>query len=165
MRRFPNPTFMTDPDPLNLYEMEKIKAKHVCHKCPYEASRPSKLKRHIDGVHDKIKSHACDVRGLAFIEKAKLKRHQKGVHLKIRDHACTQCRATFLELGHLKTHIKYLHNHVEKIFVCEDCGSSFSLETSLRSHKQSVHDKVRSHICLICKVGFTSKTKLNQQSI
>ena len=62
--------------------MDKSRKTYRCGKCPYETPRPSKLRRHNVGVHEKIMNCVCEQCGSAFPEEAKLKRHEKAVHLK-----------------------------------------------------------------------------------
>ena len=63
-------------------------------------------------MHQKIKDHACNDRGLAFAAKENLRAHHKKVHMKI---------------------------SVVKNFVCKDCDSVFSEQSGLIDHVKSVH--------------------------
>ena len=68
------------------------------------------LKRHISGVHDKIKPHQCATCGASFTENGKLERHISSVHEKIKPYQCSFCVAKFTEHGKLKRHISSIHD-------------------------------------------------------
>ena len=60
---------------------------HICGECGYATSYKFDLKRHIEGVHEKIpkiKKHVCEDCGYASSHKGDLNKHIKGVHNKKR---------------------------------------------------------------------------------
>ena len=54
--------------------------KFRCNTCPYESNRSDSVKRHIKGVHDKIKKYHCEDCGNDFARKDGLERHWDAVH-------------------------------------------------------------------------------------
>ena len=56
--------------------------KFKCVKCPYKSNHSANLKKHILGVHDKIRNHVCKVCGFATSWKGTLNRHRATVHCK-----------------------------------------------------------------------------------
>ena len=58
--------------------MGKVK----CGQCPHEASNPSKLKKHVDVVHDQIKEFMCDHCEYVTAYKRHLETHIRHNHYK-----------------------------------------------------------------------------------
>ena len=56
-------------------------ARHVCDKCDQSFPTPWKLKRHVDGIHEKIR-HNCDSCYASYTQKNHLNQHIKRKHLK-----------------------------------------------------------------------------------
>ena len=54
---------------------------HVCDECDQSFPTPSMLKRHVDGVHEKIR-HKCDSCNASYTQKNNLNQHIKKKHLK-----------------------------------------------------------------------------------
>lgn len=100
-------------------------------------STNSKLKRHIEGVHLKIKDFECEQCDMKFSDNSKLKRHIKMVHLNIKDHICEydNCDMKFSEKSTLKFHIKQVHLKI-KDFECKNCNYSCSSNGHLQRHIQ-----------------------------
>ena len=65
--------------------------KFKCGRCHYQSCKKDHVKRHILGVHEKIKNHYCDECGLATLRKEHLKAHIDSVHKKIKNHVCEDC--------------------------------------------------------------------------
>ena len=51
-----------------------------CEQCPYASAFIGSLKRHIDGVHEKIRRHVCEECGHGASTKNNLMYHMKSVH-------------------------------------------------------------------------------------
>jgi hypothetical protein len=81
----------------------------TCKLCNSAFDRPSKLKRHTDTVHKKIRPFACDICGFRFGEKSHLKKHNATVHEDQRPYSCTQCPAAFGQKSDLTQHVRTNH--------------------------------------------------------
>ena len=105
-----------------------------CDQCPYETSVTSQLRKHIDGVHEKIKSHFCKECGYATTRKTNLDYHMASVHnIGKKKFKCEQCSHRSIAKAHLRQHIKRVHETI-KIKDCKDCGYSFHLESNFKKH-------------------------------
>ena len=71
-----------------------------CDKCPFTATKLSRLKSHVKIVHDQIKDYVCEDCGLAFSRKGSL-----DVHRNRQCHGCKECGAKFSGSRELKEHI------------------------------------------------------------
>jgi uncharacterized C2H2 Zn-finger protein len=67
------------------------------------------LRKHVRGVHEQRKDHACPQCDAAFGEASKLRTHVRTVHEQRRDHACPHCDAAFGQAGHLRRHVRTVH--------------------------------------------------------
>lgn len=45
--------------------------------------------------------------------------------------------------------------------ICEQCGKTFKTTKTLRTHVESVHEKLRKYVCPICDKAFFDRGKLN----
>ena len=80
----------------------------VCDECDQFFPATWKLKRHVDGVHLKLKPFKCEYCNKSFSMAPTLNRHISSKHKKIR-HPCDFCDATFSQKGHMNLHIKKYH--------------------------------------------------------
>ena len=63
--------------------------KRKCKLCPYESPDAGNFKRHMTGVHHKIRNYECSQCGHGASQKSTLNLHIRGVHEKIRNHMCS----------------------------------------------------------------------------
>ena len=102
-----------------------------CQFCPYLNKDPTKLARHVKGVHLQIRNLECDRCDYKASEKGTLKLHIKAAHDKtmpdkVRDRdmlKCNQCEYTVqpYRVGHLNYHKKTVHDKV-KNYKCDKCS-------------------------------------------
>ena len=118
----------------------KKKEPRECPECDRVFTFKSELKRHIEVVHLKIKSHKCDQCGKGFSQKCMLDDHVNAVHLKKREHQCQDCGSSFARLSQLNRHISAVHL-LEKTHKCPECDKSFARRDRLKSHVMAVHVK------------------------
>ena len=118
----------------------KKKEPRECPECDRVFTFKSELKRHIEVVHLKIKSHKCDQCGKGFSQKCMLDDHINAVHLKKREHQCQDCGSSFARLSQLNRHISAVHL-LEKTHECPECDKSFARRDRLKSHVMAVHVK------------------------
>ena len=118
----------------------KKKEPRECPECDRVFTFKSELKRHIEVVHLKIKSHKCDQCSKGFSQKCMLDDHINAVHLKKREHQCQDCGSSFARLSQLNRHISAVHL-LEKTHECPECDKSFARRDRLKSHVMAVHVK------------------------
>ena len=88
--------------------------KFKCEQCPFTSLRKEHVKRHVEGIHEKKKSHMCEECGHATSQKSDLKSHMASVH-KIGDTIrCDQCSLEVYSQGKLNQHIKNVHSESPK---------------------------------------------------
>merc|ERR1712083_142500 len=69
--------------------------------------------RHIETVHEGIKSHLCTICGTGFPCSRNLKRHIKAVHYKEKSFTCGLCDLKFSRKDHLKQHASAVHDGIK----------------------------------------------------
>ena len=144
---------------------EKLK----CEQCSYETAQRSNLKRHVQSIHENIRTHTCKMCGYAtsvienlvkhkevvhkvqFLKcslcpyatphKVNLVNHIEGVHEGIRDHVCQDCGYATYNKSQLKEHMKGVHKMGE-IIKCDQCPYSSFRERALKMHVQRVHERM-----------------------
>ena len=90
--------------------MAKATKKIKCSICDKKIVQ-SRLKLHVETVHEGIKNHQCQFCDKKFGQSDNLKRHVKIVHEGIKDHQCKICNKKFGTSGNLKRHVKNVHVH------------------------------------------------------
>ena len=142
---------------------EKNKDKFECKECDKKFSVNSKLKRHINSVHLKIKDNICEYENCdyKFSENFHLKEHIERVHLNIKNFKCKECDFTFYANGDLQQHIKQVHLKI-KDFQCEYCDFKCSSKGNLNQHIKMVHDKIKDFQCEDCDYKCSGKNTLKK---
>ena len=118
------------------------KVRFPCLLCPYTASQPSDLNKHVRGVHAKIREHVCKECGVAFARVDSLNRHFKSVHAKIKEHVCKECGTAFAHAANMKQHFESVHLKVRK-HSCHLCSYRATLSSNLKAHVKAVHTKIK----------------------
>ena len=165
-----------------------IKLEYKCELCDFSAFRKSSILRHFKSVHDG-KKYDCDECGksVRYLKQHKNRRHsknQKSVHegkkydcdecgksvRYLKDHKnrrhsentktlnCKICDKSFHYKQNLKVHIK--RNHDKKIFNCDQCNFSASLNSFLKQHLLIHGDPTIK--CEDCEYKTTRKSCLNR---
>ena len=79
----------------------------------------------MEKVQKENKDHNCESCGESFLEASRLKMHIQTVHEGQKENKCKLCSKSFSHKGYLKTHMREIHvGH--KDHKCESCGKSFS---------------------------------------
>ena len=71
---------------------------------------------------------------------------------------CDVCSKILKDKSKLKDH--YTLHTGEKSHKCEECGDTFRLESTLRSHRINKHSSERNYICSICNKSYKHATDL-----
>ena len=85
---------------------------YVCHECGKSCRDNHDLKKHVDGVHLKLKPFKCEYCDKSFDMGSNLDRHVLNKHEKIR-HPCDFCDGNYSQKSHLARHIKKKHQNIE----------------------------------------------------
>ncbi|ROT62140.1 hypothetical protein C7M84_020028 [Penaeus vannamei] len=108
------------------------------------------LKKHINAVHTKEKTHRCHECGQDFYSRTSLTGHHKRHHAP-RKHLCEQCGKGYVNNVELQRHLKAHRN--QRDFKCDVCGRSFLKAVDLTYHRRS-HTGERPHQCMLCQESF-----------
>lgn len=93
----------------------------------------SNLKSHINEHHEKIYVKTVDM-----VHQKGVKKHIEGVHKKVKSHVCVECGYAASQKGSLKSHIEAVHRNIRS-HICEECGYAAFLKKNLKRHVESVH--------------------------
>ena len=143
---------------------EKVRIK--CELCEKDFARGPALILHRQKVHEGVdKSVQCSICEQKLSSKSKLKRHINDTHLKLKPFECPSCKYKATTMIILNTHIKAMHEgvkfqctfcdyktslksnvgkheeskHSGKKFRCESCSYSTTIRQSLNSHRKAKH--------------------------
>ena len=103
--------------------IEKNANKFNCNDCGASFIQKSRLQRHINEVHLKIKPCECDLCAMSFSQKVTLKGHVKVIHQQLRPFKCDLCEMSFAGKDNLKRHVKEIHQQI-RLFECDKLESS-----------------------------------------
>ena len=115
------------------------------------------MKSHVQ-LHITSQMIPCPVCGIKLRSQTVLKKH-----LKIHDKEKTLCQICNKEVKNLKMHVFNWHtSDKDKKYKCDDCGKGFAYESTLRSHKMSVHIKSRPYKCRYgCAFAYNDNSNRN----
>ena len=132
-----------------------IKLEYKCECCDFSALRESSILRHFKSVHEGIK-YDCDEcsKSVVYLKEHKKRRHSKNP----KAISCNICDKSFHYDQNLKVHIK--RNHDKKIFNCDQCNFSASLNSFLKQHL-SIHGDPTIK-CEDCEFKTKRKSDLNR---
>ena len=92
------------------------KRAYKCQVCPFETSYSESLRRHVKGVHVKmkqseckLKEYACEHCELTFVSNVGKRQHINAVHLKIKSNKCSFCSFVTAYSQDFTRHIKTTH--------------------------------------------------------
>ena len=114
--------------------------KHKCKLCEYKSYNISHVKKHVEGVHDKIKKIKCDLCDFRCVTNSHLKSHVKQVHDQIKNIFCVHCDFKCSTNGILKAHIYNIHINIKiKQIKCRICKLEFLTKNELTTHRNDIH--------------------------
>jgi len=137
-------------------------SRHACGDCGKPFGSQTRLKRHRDAVHLKMRLHVCknaldngEPCPATFRSEGGLHRHVNTKHLRLDRFACTHdagagggapCTRRFVTAGDLRRHVDTVHLKVQP-FACECCPLLFGDAGHLKRHVETVHLKQQSCVC------------------
>ena len=138
----------------------------TCPLCLKIYSSKSKVKRHLNTVHNKPTTttgtditYSCDQCSKCFIDKDSLKKHKKKKHGgKRKPYNCQICQAAFSQKMNLTKHIQFVHQGIKE-YSCHLCYKSFAFESNLKLH-YSRNACAQLYSCTKCDQNFDSETDL-----
>lgn len=75
---------------------------------------------------------------------------------------CDKCDFKTLKKSSLKSHLEsHLPYEEREKFSCDLCDRMFTRPTSLRVHRETIHEKIRKYKCKLCSVAFKQLGHLN----
>ena len=131
------------------------KKSHIkCVHCNNNFSSNSKLKNHVENIHDGVR-HICDKCGKSYTTKQELRRHTLVVHDMVKTKRakkqCAECSSIF---------VKSYTNCVQHTATCEKCGYVTKYSSRLKVHQARSYcdpKKLRKSIpCPKCTEKFTT---------
>ncbi|KAF9421000.1 hypothetical protein HW555_002983 [Spodoptera exigua] len=123
---------------------------YPCTECDKKFSTNQRMLLHRRQVHDKEKSHLCQLCSKSFFKKYHLQVHLRS-HSKEKPYSCPECGKCFSTTTTLNSH-REIHKE-EKAFNCTLCDMSFKKRNYLNAHMIS-HTKEKRHPCQYCGVKF-----------
>ena len=119
------------------------------------------MRKHISNQHVDTESIKCLSCGKEFNSRRNLLRHKKRHDTTVKEFKCDICNSgvSYKRKELLNSHIENVHDNV--IYKCELCQKQLKSKSSLRQHKKSVHEIIRSYKCDTCDMAFKLKKHLN----
>ena len=91
-------------------ETDKSEITYKCTLCPYAARCAGNLKRHVLGVHGKVKRYKCEQCNYATHLSFQLKQHVQSVHDKAKNYKCDLCEYAASQASNLRRHVRSVHD-------------------------------------------------------
>ena len=120
-----------------------------CGHCDYEAKSRFNLNRHVKNTHDQIKDFACGQCNFRTGDHPKLKRHVDDVHNDIRRFPCEHCDHKAKSRSNLDKHVKNIHENME--YFCGQCNFRTKEQPKLQDHFKEIHSMIKNIVCHQCK--------------
>ncbi|XP_065079088.1 zinc finger protein 236-like [Ochlerotatus camptorhynchus] len=112
----------------------------------------SRSQDHLQGANEQ-RRYPCTICPAAFKKSSHLKQHHKS-HYGIKGNRCGICDKTFTTSHTLKVHCNSHSQNSQLHYKCDQCPTSFSLQSSLRRHQKLHEHPDRSYSCPYCNRTF-----------
>ena len=134
----------------------------VCQICPISFKTKTKLERHDDSVHKKLKLFGCLYCTNTFSTKEIANQHSKAVHEELKPFKCEHCAKFFATKFNRDDHISTVHEG-KMPFKCPICEKPFGLKSNMTKHV-ATHSNTKNFVCpkLECNSSFKSQKGLNR---
>ena len=148
---------------VHVQDLHNEGSEEICPHCGSTFKSKRYLNAHIKYKHTEHARVYCDKCGKGFKHKLILDVHMKKSHEKTYV-SCDDCGKVYESQAKLNVHIKAAHQK-EKPFICpyEGCKRDFKWTHNLKTHIQTVHDKIpleEKLICPFCMKRFEDKNTL-----
>ena len=130
-----------------------------CKICEKTIRGTHNFRLHVRAVHEGEKNHICEECGKGFFKNPSLLEHIKFP----KNFKCLEKfknSEKYYEGMKLEKRIRKHKKRDDTECFCETCGKSFRGTSNLKSHVQSIHEGIKSHICANCGKGFFRKATL-----
>ncbi|KAM9860231.1 zinc finger and BTB domain-containing protein 40 [Aulostomus maculatus] len=135
-----------------------------CPQCPKKLCNQRALQRHRVEAHRNTgrvkKKAACDLCGRTFAHPSGMIYHKRTEHFEEKPFACEQCGTKFGANSSLKNHMR-LHTG-EKPYHCKHCDMSFTVAAALAYHTKKKHSEGKMYVCQYCKAVFAQSIELTR---
>ncbi|KAM9365120.1 zinc finger and BTB domain-containing protein 40 isoform 2-T2 [Pholidichthys leucotaenia] len=135
-----------------------------CPECPKKLANQRALQRHRTEAHRKTtqakKKTECDLCGRTFAHPSGLVYHKRTEHFEEKPFACEECGSKFGANSSLKNHMR-LHTG-EKPYTCKHCDLSFTVAAALAYHTKKKHSEGKMYVCQYCKAVFAQSIELTR---
>ena len=137
-----------------------------CPDCSFTTDWNSKLKKHYDAVHRKLRPFQCKECDYKAYNRSRLTQHVKTVHLQLKPFRCDSCEYSTSRRDHLKDHIKNAHLKMKRHKCDVDgCEMRFKGKVELISHQRTVHGIGELEQCELCDFKAGTKNMMKKHII
>ncbi|XP_037299357.1 zinc finger protein OZF-like isoform X2 [Manduca sexta] len=110
-------------------------------------------------VHNKSSVFKCEKCDKQYKQRSGLSVHMQSAHSGDCTAYCDKCRRHFRTEQTLARHLRHHSSHVDKKYMCDECGARFVTKGNLKYHIEWAHLKMANYKCIQCsKVLRTSRS-------